>query len=152
MEFEVIDTISFRGVTIDVYGTWKDPLFILRDVAKILNYRQDNAARLADLCEADETLNVTIRRAGQRRTVTVVTETGLYDILSQMRTEPARAWRRVLIKEIRQKRINKEQSISELFEDWDERAVDIWFDEETGKMMEAVNVPGGDVEVREYTG
>lgn len=38
------------------------------------------------------------------------------------------------------------KNIAEQFEDWDNQADTIFFDEETGMMMQSVTVAGGDVE------
>lgn len=148
--YHPIGAIKFNGVEIDVYNDLDYPLFLLKDVAKIMGYRLDNAAKLADLCEHDEKSPIAVISGGQRRTVMAVTELGLYDILEQMRTEPARAWRRIINEELITLRRSHNYDISQQFNEWDSRLDDIWFDEETGQLMESVTIPGGDVEVRPY--
>lgn len=40
--------------------------------------------------------------------------------------------------------------MAEQFQDWDDAAESIYFDEETGMMMQSVTVAGGDVEQVPY--
>ena len=150
--YQPIGAIRFNGTEIEVYNDLDYPLFLLKDVARIMNYRLDHAARLAELCEEDEKCPIAVVSGGQRRTVLAVTETGLYDILEQMRTEPARAWRRIVNEELIELRRSRGRNIAEQFEEWDHKLDDIWFDEETGMLMESVTIPGGDVEIRPYKG
>ena len=88
--------------------------------------------------------------AGQRRSVNFVTENGLYNILSQSRMEIARAWRRIVHDELINMRRTKGRNIAEQFEEWDHALDNIYFDEETGKLMQSVTVQGGDVEQIPY--
>ena len=39
----------------------------------------------------------------------------------------------------------KGRNITEQFEEWDHAMDNIYFDEETGQLMQSVTVPGGDV-------
>lgn len=98
------------------------------------------------MCEDDEKLNLPLVVAGQRRLVSFVTETGLYNVLSQSRKPIARAWRRIVHTELINLRKTRGKDVAEQFEDWDRLADSIFFDEETGMMMQSVTVPGGDVE------
>lgn len=75
-----------------------------------------------------------------------MTETGLYNVLSQSRKPIARAWRRIIHEELITLRKTRGKNIAEQFEDWDNQADTIFFDEETGMMMQSVTVAGGDVE------
>ena len=42
-------------------------------------------------------------------------------------------------------RKEKGRNIAEQFEEWDHAMDNIYFDEETGQLMQSVTVPGGDV-------
>ena len=42
-------------------------------------------------------------------------------------------------------RKEKGRNITEQFEEWDHAMDNIYFDEETGQLMQSVTVPGGDV-------
>lgn len=88
---------------------------------------------------------VDLPSAGQRRSVNFVTENGLYNILAQSRMEIARSWRRVVHDELINMRKEKGRNIAEQFEEWDHAMDNIYFDEETGQLMQSVTVPGGDV-------
>lgn len=147
---EAVGCIEFDGSVVNVYNDLNHPLFIIRDVARLLGYRLDHAARLTDLCEEDEYLRASIWRSGQKRYVTAVTELGLYNILSQMRTETARKWRVIVFNQLVDLRLQAKRNITEQFEVWDERADNIWFDEETGKMMYWLNGPGGDPIIKAF--
>ena len=59
--------------------------------------------------------------------------------------EIARSWRRVVHDELINMRKEKGRNITEQFEEWDHAMDNIYFDEETGQLMQSVTVPGGDV-------
>nr|WP_330419738.1 hypothetical protein [[Ruminococcus] lactaris] len=61
------------------------------------------------------------------------------------RMEIARSWRRVVHDELINMRKEKGRNIAEQFEEWDHAMDNIYFDEETGQLMQSVTVPGGDV-------
>lgn len=90
--------------------------------------------------------------AGQRRSVSFLTETGLYNVLSQSRKQIARGWRRIIHNELIFLRHSREKDIVEQFEDWDHELDNIYFDEETGRLMQSVTVQGGDVIQIPYEG
>ena len=96
-------------------------------------------------CEEDEKLNLPMVVAGQRRTVSFITETGLYNILSQSRKPLARRWRRVIHQELISLRRSRGKNIVEQFEDWNHDLDAIYVDPETNVMMRSVTVQGGDV-------
>lgn len=85
MEFrdEIVGYVNFDGKVIAAYDNLDEPIFLLRDVAELLGYRLDHAARLADLCEPDEVLDVKKKLHGKMCNLKAVNETGLYNILSQ---------------------------------------------------------------------
>lgn len=146
---EVVGEIKFDGVSISVYEDLNNPLFRIQDVAKLIGYRQDNAHRLLEYCEEDEQLTVRLLRFGQRRKAIMVTEMGLYNVLAQSRMIAARKWRRIIFEQLIELRKEAERNIAEQFVMWDSRLDDVWFDEETGKHMYAMNGPGGTVEIHE---
>lgn len=148
--YEVVGSIRFDGIAIDVYDDVNEPLFALTDVAKLIGYRVDHAARLTDLCESDE-YSFAMAWRGKRKVKTAfVTEMGLYNILSQMRLDTARKWRRIIHEEIIAMRKERSWDIIRQFDEWDHRLNDLYIDEETGILMESVTIPGGDVEQRPY--
>lgn len=142
---KIVGTIVFGGQILNVYGDLDDPLFRANDIGKLLKYSSGNDWKLLEMCEEDEKLKLPLVVAGQRRSVNFVTEHGLYNILSQSRMELARAWRRIVHDELINLRKNKGLNISEQFEEWDQALDNIYFDEETGILMQSVTVQGGDV-------
>lgn len=143
---EIVGTIKFMDHSLSVYSSLDEPLFRASDIATAIEYSDGNVWKMLEMCEADEKLNLPMVVAGQRRTVSFVTETGLYNVLSQSRKPIARAWRRIVHEELIQLRKNRGLNIAQQFEDWDRQADNIYFDEETGMLMQSVTVAGGDVE------
>lgn len=116
-----------------------------KDISHAIGYSSGNEWRMLEMCEEDEKLKLPLVVAGQRRSVNFVTENGLYNILAQSRMEIARSWRRVVHDELINMRKEKGRNIAEQFEEWDHAMDNIYFDEETGQLMQSVTVPGGDV-------
>ena len=147
---EIVGTVAFRERTLPVYGSLDSPVFRASDVAKLIGYSDGNVWKMLEMCEADEKLTLPLVVAGQRRSVSFITETGLYNVLAQSRKPLARAWRRIVHEELIALRMERGNDIVKQFEDWDHRADSIYFDEETGMLMQSVTVPGGDVEQVPY--
>lgn len=145
-EVEKVGTVRIGNYILNVYGDLNEPLFMAREIAEILDYHPLNYSHVVDVCEDDEKLLVVIELAGQRRKVLCVDEIGLYNILEQSRKPIARKWRRVINEQIRSMRLAKRLNITQQFDEWNEAMDDIYFDEETGRMMRSVTVHGGDVE------
>lgn len=143
---EIVGTVKFMDHSLSVYSSLDEPLFKASDVAAAIDYSDGNAWKMLEMCEADEKLNLPLVVAGQRRSVSFITETGLYNVLSQSRKPIARAWRRIIHEELIQLRKTRGMNVVQQFEDWDSKADSIYFDEETDMLMQSVTVPGGDVE------
>ena len=142
---EVVGTIKFDNKLLNVYSDLDNPLFKANDVANMIDYSVGNTWKLLELCEHDEKLNLPMVVAGQRRIISFVTETGLYNILSQSRKPIARKWRRVIHDELIKIRRSRDMTVVDQFDEWDHALDDLYFDEETGMLMQSVTVPGGDV-------
>ena len=145
-----VGTIVFDNISLDVYSSLNEPLFKATDVASTIEYSDGNAWRMVNLCEDDEKLNIPMVVAGQRRAVTFITETGLYNVLSQSRKPIARKWRRIIHDEIIRLRKQRGLDIIQQFKEWDERLDTLYVDPETGILMQSVTVHGGDVEQVPY--
>lgn len=143
---EIVGTIKFMDHSLSVYSSLDEPLFRASDIATAIEYSDGNVWKMLEMCEADEKLNLPMVVAGQRRSVSFVTEMGLYNVLSQSRKPIARAWRRIVHEELIQLRKMRGMNIAQQFEDWDRQADNIYFDEETGMLMQSITVAGGDVE------
>lgn len=150
MEVKRVGEVRFQNYTLPVYGDLDEPLFKAADVAELMDYSRNNIWGLTSLCEEDERMVLPLVSGGQRRQVTFVTETGLYNIFAQSRKTIARAWRRVVHEELIALRRSRGRNVVEQFEDWDHMADSIYFDENTGMLMRSVTVPGGDVEQVPY--
>ncbi len=149
---KVVGTIKLGGQELDVYSSLDEPVFKASDIANMLNYSAGNVWNLLGMCEEDEKLTLTLVVAGQRRQVSFVTERGLYNILEQSRKPLARKWRRVINDELIALRKARNLNILERFEEWDHELDNLYFDEDTGMIMESVTVQGGDVEQVTYRG
>lgn len=148
----VVGTIEFDNRLLNVYSSLDEPLFRSSDVAHMIDYSEGNTWKLLEMCEEDEKLNLPMVVAGQRRSISFVTETGLYNILSQSRKPIARKWRRVIHNELIRIRKERGMDIVEQFEYWDHMAETLYYDENTGLIMQSVTVAGGDVDQVPYDG
>ena len=140
-----VGSISFDDKQLNVYVSLDDPIFRASDVASMIDYSEGNTWKMLEMCEIDEKLNLPIVAAGQRRLVSFVTETGLYNVLSQSRKPIARKWRRIIHDELVRLRKSRDMDIVEQFDEWDHELDTLYFDEDTGILMRSVTVQGGDV-------
>lgn len=147
-----VGTIKFGNKVLNVYGSLDEPLFRASDVADMLDRRAENTEGMLRMCEDDEVLRLPTTVAGHTQVVYFVTEIGLYNLLSQSSKEIARGWRRIVSNELVELRRSRNKDVVEQFEDWDHQLDDIYFDEETGMLMQSVTVPGGDVIQVPYNG
>lgn len=143
---KVVGTIKLGGQELDVYSSLDKPVFKAADIATMLDYSAGNVWNLLGMCEEDEKLTLTLIVSGQRRQISFVTERGLYSILEQSRKPLARKWRRVINDELIALRKARNLNIIDRFEEWDHELDNLYFDEETGMLMESITVAGGDVE------
>ena len=146
----VVGNIVFANRILDVYQSIEEPLFRAIDVANMIDYSEGNSWKMLQMCEEDEKLNLPMVVAGQTRQVAFVTETGLYNILAQSRKLIARQWRRVVHSELVRLRKEKNMTIVDQFEEWDDLLDTVYWDEERGMLMMSVTVRGGDVEQIPY--
>lgn len=143
---EKVGTIAFDNHYLDVYDNIDNPLFKAVDVARLIDYSIGNTWKMLEICEHDEKLLLPIVVGGQRRTVSFVTELGLYNILSQSRKPIARKWRRVVHTELINMRKNRDIDISGQFDKWNDELDDVYYDKDMGIFMQSITMPDGDVE------
>lgn len=148
----IVGKISFDNRQLDVYSDLNDPIFRASDVANMIGYSEGNTWGMLEMCEEDEKLKLTMVVAGQNRSVSFVTENGLYNILSQSRKPIARKWRRIIHDELIRMRKAHNRNIIQQFDEWDDLLDTLYIDEETGILMQSVTVQGGDVEQVPYRG
>lgn len=149
---KVVGTIKLGGRELEVYSSLDEPVFKAADIATMLDYSAGNVWNLLGMCEEDEKLTLTLIVSGQRRQVSFVNEHGLYNILEQSRKPLARKWRRVINNELIAMRKARNMDILDRFEEWGHELDNIYFDEETGMIMESITVAGGDVEQVPFRG
>ena len=147
---EIVGTLSFDGKTLNVYSSLEEPIFKASDIVGMIEYSDGNAWKMLQMCEEDEKLNLPMVVAGQTRRTSFVTETGLYNILSQSRKLIARKWRRVIHNELVRMRKEKGMNIVDQFEEWDDLLDTVYYDDIRGMLMRSVTLPGGDVEQVPY--
>lgn len=148
----IVGTIKFGNRLLNVYSSLNDPIFKASEIADMIEYSDGNTWRMMEMCEYDEKLLLPVVVAGQKRTVSFVTENGLYNILSQSRKPLARKWRRIIHDELIRLRKSRGMDIIEQFDEWDHELDTLYIDEETGILMQSVTVQGGDVEQIPYEG
>ena len=147
---KIVGAIEFDGSKLDVYSSLDEPVFRAADIANMIGYSEGNTYKLLELCENDEKLKLPLVVAGQTRQVSFVTELGLYSILAQSRKLIARKWRRVVHAQLVQMRKEKGMTVVDQFDEWDDLLDTIYYDEETGMLMQSITVAGGDVEQIPY--
>lgn len=145
-DINVVGRITFDKRHLDVYTSLDEPIFMAKDVAKLIGYSSGNTWKMVELCEYDEKLNLPMVVAGQTRSVIFVTEAGLYNILAQSRKPIARKWRKVVHEELIRMRKKRGMDISQQFDEWDDLLENLFYDEETDKVMMSITTHGGDVE------
>ena len=99
---ELLQTTQLCGVSLSVYGTPAEPLFLAKEVAEILDHSK--ASVMIDMVDEDEKLRETIFTSGQRREMWLLTEQGLYEVLMQSRKPIARQFKagvKALLKALR---------------------------------------------------
>ncbi len=146
----IVGTINFDERDLNVYRSLDEPIFRAADVADMIGYSEGNTWKMLRMCEEDEKLNLPMVVAGQTRQVSFVTELGLYNILAQSRKLIARKWRRVVHAELVRMRREKNMTVVDQFDEWDDLLDTVYWDEETKMLMQSVTVQGGDVEQIPY--
>lgn len=146
----IVGAIEFDGCKLNVYSSLDEPIFRAKDIAETIGYSEGNVWKMLQMCEEDEKLNLPMVVAGQTRRVAFVTEIGLYNILAQSRKLIARKWRRVVHTQLVWMRKEKGMTVVDQFDEWDDLLDTIYYDEDTGMLMQSVTVAGGDVEQIPY--
>lgn len=147
---DLVGQIRFDGYVLDVYDSLDTPYFLAQDIAKLIDYSVGKTGQMLAALEEDEYLTDIQYRSGQKRHVYMITELGLYNILSQSRKPIARKWRRIVHSNLIMMRRNNKLTIEGQFEEWDAMADNLFVDQETGELMEFYTIQGGDVEIRPY--
>jgi prophage antirepressor-like protein len=147
---DVVGQIIFDGHTLDVYDSLDTPYFLAQDIAKLIDYSAGNTGQMLATLEKDEYMTDVQYRSSKNRHMYMITELGLYNILSQSRKPIARKWRRVVHSNLILLRKQRNMTVAGQFEEWDAMLEDFFIDPETGVLMEIKLLPGGDVDVVPY--
>lgn len=94
-----IQTFNFKGADLRILQSENgEPLFIVKDVAEILDYRTaSDAVRYLD---EDERLIRQIHVSGQNREVNLITESGLYSLVLSSRKPEAKVFKKWVTSEV----------------------------------------------------
>ena len=147
---KIVGKIQFDDHMLEVYDSLDNPYFLAQDVAQLIDYSNGNTGQMLATLEKDEYLSDIQHRSGQKRLVYMITELGLYNLLSQSRKPIARKWRRVVHSNLILLRKERQFTITDQFEEWDRMREDFFIDEETGDLMQINTIAGGDVEIVPY--
>ena len=89
---EVVTTQRFGSKYFDVYGDIQNPLFVAVEIAEMIEIQ--NTTDLLKRVDDDEKLTYVISRAGQKREMNMLTEFGVYEVLSQSRKPLAKEFKK----------------------------------------------------------
>lgn len=114
---QVITTAIFHGKALDIYGDFDNPIFKVVDVARTIGYSNTGLDRFFKTLDEDEKDKKEILTTGgvvyQAR---VITEQGLYEILSKLRrpkAEEFKKWVKQVLKDIRKQDYYKADTLAE---------------------------------------
>jgi len=100
-EIATIKTTEVLGHTINIYGTFEQPLFLAKDVAEWLEH--SNAASMVSSVDADEKIQMTnINNVYGGQSAWFLTENGLYEVLMLSRKPIAKEFKKGSKKDITQ--------------------------------------------------
>lgn len=112
---EVVTTQRFGSKHFDVYGDIQNPLFVAVEVAEMIEIQ--NTTDLLKRVDDDEKLTYVISRAGQKREMNMLTEFGVYEVLSQSRKPLAKEFKKVIKHILKEIRLNGYYMAGELVEE-----------------------------------
>lgn len=101
---EVLKQTELCGRQFKVYGTIENPLFLAKDVARMIHH--SDVSMMLKRLDDEEKLIQTLLVSGQNRDVWFLTEDGLYEVLMQSRKPIAKQFKKgvkAVLKEIRTK-------------------------------------------------
>ncbi|MGF9769611.1 Bro-N domain-containing protein [Bacillus albus] len=84
-QLTVVHQQDVLGQPFKVYGTIEEPLFLAKDVAEWIEYRQDKVGQMVNTVDEDEVITSPIQYSGQVRNMYFLTEDGIYEVLMQSR-------------------------------------------------------------------
>jgi len=120
-ETKIIATKDILGKVVQVYGTHDEPLFLAKDVSDWIGH--SDVSMMLRQVDDDEKLIQVLFVSGQNRSVSLLTEDGLYEVLFLSRKPIAKAFKKEvkrILSELRRHGITAtHQKIEELLSDPD---------------------------------
>lgn len=101
---KVVDEREVLGKQFKIYGDFKNPLFLAKDVAEWIEHNKPS--ELTQNVDENEKLKAIISLSGQNREVIMLTEDGLYEVLMQSRKPIAKEFKREVKKILKSVRKN----------------------------------------------
>lgn len=101
---QVVATQQFGNKTFKVYGSAENPVFVAVEVADMIGYDRNDINKMMNMVSDEEKTNRILFWSGQRRSMNMLTEFGVYEVLMQSRKPLAKEFKRVVkhvLKEIR---------------------------------------------------
>jgi len=95
----VIDERELLGQQFKMYGTFEEPLFLAKDVAKWIEYDATSVHKMLALVDINEKVRNNVPTLGGNQEMWFLTEDGLYEVLMQSRKPIAKEFKRE-VKEI----------------------------------------------------
>lgn len=97
-DIAVLDQRELLGKIFKIYGTMDKPLFLAKDVAEMIDYSKNpdgsyKVSMMLKTIDETEKLLSTVLIAGQNRSVSMLTEDGLYEVLMQSRKPIAKQFK-----------------------------------------------------------
>lgn len=107
---EIIKEQEVLGKAFRIYGTVEQPLFLAKDVAEWIDYSKNpdgsyKVSMMLKTVDEDEKLLSTLLIAGQKRSVSMLTEDGLYEVLMQSRKPIAKQFKKEVKNILKQMRL-----------------------------------------------
>lgn len=107
-QLQVVGQTTILDKSVNVFGTFEEPLFLAKEVAEWIEYSESNVSKLVQIVDDGEKVRNTITTPGGNQEVWMLTEDGLYEVLMQSRKPIAKAFKRQVkayLKELRTKGI-----------------------------------------------
>lgn len=115
---KVVDSREVLGFEFKIYGDFKNPLFLAKDVAKVIEHTDSN--KMIINVDADEKVKKKVPTLGGIQEMWLLTEDGLYEVLFQSNKPIAKEFKRKvkeILKELRKGNkliVDSNSSISEM--------------------------------------
>lgn len=115
---QVVDSREVLGFEFKIYGDFKNPLFLAKDVAKVIEHTDSN--KMIINVDADEKVKKKVPTLGGIQEMWLLTEDGLYEVLFQSNKPIAKEFKKKvkeILKELRKGNkliVDSNSSISEM--------------------------------------